>query len=218
MKSYRGRRFGNKTEENTEQNVEKENTSASARPHPTSYESNELSFTPNQRISFKRGSKRNEENTPRDDKTNNNKDKISMSNNIYKSKSRQIEENKEISDFENNKKFRNTMTGLNNDKMKYQSGLIDMILRIEKDNVNHYLRGDLAEMYKDINRDNYNFKNDVFLANVDHFEKKTGDLDGKPYIPYNCSEDISFKLGTYPRTDEIIDKFAERSKTFQQSD
>ena len=216
MKSYRGRRFGNKAEEKSEQNVEIENTSTSARPQPAPYESKELTFTPNQRISFKRGVKRNEENTPRDDK--NNKKKTSMSNNIHKAKSRQIEENKEISDFETNKKFRNTITGLNTDKMKYQSGLIDMIIRIEKDNVNHYLRGDLAEMYKDINRDNYDFKNDVFFANVDHFEKKTGDLDGKPYIPYNCSEDISFKLGTYPRTNEIIDKFAERSKTFQQSD
>jgi hypothetical protein len=216
MKSYRGRRFGNKAEEKSEQNVEIENTSTSARPQPAPYESKELTFTPNQRISFKRGVKRNEENTPRDDKNNNKK--TSMSNNIHKAKSRQIEENKEISDFETNKKFRNTITGLNTDKMKYQSGLIDMIIRIEKDNVNHYLRGDLAEMYKDINRDNYDFKNDVFFANVDHFEKKTGDLDGKPYIPYNCSEDISFKLGTYPRTNEIIDKFAERSKTFQQSD
>jgi hypothetical protein len=216
MKSYRGRRFGNKAEEKSEQNVEIENTSTSARPQPAPYESKELTFTPNQRISFKRGVKRNEENTPRDDKNNNKK--TSMSNNIHKAKSRQIEENKEISDFETNKKFRNTITGLNTDKMKYQSGLIDMIIRIEKDNVNHYLRGDLAEMYKDINRDNYDFKNDVFFANVDHFEKKTGDLDGKPYIPYNCSEDISFKLGTYPRTNEIIDKFAERSKTFQQSE
>ena len=216
MKSYRGRRFGHKAEEKPEENADKLNTSA--RVHPASYESKELTFTPNQRISFKRGVKKTEENTPRDDNTKGNNDKISMSNNIYKSKSRQIEENKEINEFETNKKFRNTMTGLNNDKMKYNSGLIDMILRIEKDNVNHYLGDDLAEMYKDINSSNYNFKNDVFLANVDHFEKKTGDLDGKPYIPYNCSEDISFKLDTYPRTNEIIDKFAERSKTFQESE
>ena len=217
MKSYRERKNEQKNEEKIEEKIDKGNTSA--RQHPAPYESKELAFTPNQRISFKRGVKRSEDNNSRDEiKTNKNNDKISMSNNIHKAKSRQIEENKEISEFETNKKFRNTMTGLNNDKMKYQSGLIDMILRIEKDNVNHYLRGDLAEMYKDINRDNYKFKNDVFLANVDHFEKKTGDLDGKPYIPYNCSEDISFKLGTYPRTEEIIDKFAERSKTFQQSD
>ena len=66
-----------------------------------------------------------------------------------------FEENKEISDFETNKKFRNTMTGLNKDKMKYQNGLIDMILNKEKDNINHYLWGDLGEMNKNINRDNY---------------------------------------------------------------
>ena len=65
MKSYRGRRFGNKAEEKSEQNVEIENTSTSARPQPAPYESKELTFTPNQRISFKRGVKRSEENTPR---------------------------------------------------------------------------------------------------------------------------------------------------------
>ena len=45
------------------------------------------------------------------------------------------------------------MHSLNNDRMKYESGLIDIILRVEKDNVNHYLRGDLAEMYNDINKE-----------------------------------------------------------------
>ena len=132
-----------------------------------------------------------------------------------KSKSRFIEENKEISDFNPNKKFRNTISGLNNNKLKFQSGLIDVILKVERENVNHYLKGDLAEMYKDINRDNINFKNDVFLANIDYFENKTGYLDKNPKIPYNCSEDISFKLDKYPTTNEIIDKFAERTKNYQ---
>ena len=147
--------------------------------------------------------------------TNNN---TNMSDNIYKTKSKDIEESKETSDFTVNKKLRNTMTGLNNSKMRYESGLIDMILKVEKDNVNHYLRGDLAEMYNDINRVNHKFKNDIFLANVDNFEKKTGILDKKPIIPYNCSEDISFKLDSFPKTDEIIDKFAERIKYFKESD
>ena len=132
-----------------------------------------------------------------------------------KTKSRFLEENKEISDFTTNKKFRNTMPGLNNNKLKFQSGLIDIILKVERENVNHYLKGDLAEMYKDINRDYTNFKNNVFLANIDYFEKKTGNLDKNPKRPYNCSEDISFKLDKYPTTNEIIDKFAERTKNYK---
>ena len=131
-----------------------------------------------------------------------------------KNKSRYIEENKEISEFTTNKKFRNTISGLNNNKLKFQSGLIDVILKVERENVNHYLKGDLAEMYKDINKDYTNFKNNVFLANIDYFEKKTGILDKNPKIPYNCSEDISFKLDKYPTTNEIIDKFAERTKNY----
>ena len=132
-----------------------------------------------------------------------------------KTKSRFLEENKEISDFTTNKKFRNTMPGLNNNKLKFQSGLIDIILKVERENVNHYLKGDLAEMYKDINRDYTNFKNNVFLANIDYFEKKTGNLDKNPKRPYHCSEDISFKLDKYPTTNEIIDKFAERTKNYK---
>ena len=132
-----------------------------------------------------------------------------------KNKSRIVEENKEISDFTSNKKFRNTMPGLNNNKLKFQSGLIDIILKVERENVNHYLKGDLAEMYKDINRDYTNFKNDVFLANIDYFEKKSGNMDKNPKIPYNCSEDVSYKLDKYPTTNEIIDKFAERTKNYQ---
>ena len=175
--------------------------------------------SPSQRIAYKKGEvKINDSNQFDDSDRKNyytNTDKNSMSSIIHKAKSRQMEEEKEISDFDNtNKKFRNTMTGLNNDKMKYESGLIDIILKVEKDNVNHYLKGDLAEMYHDINKDNYEFKNNVFLANVDNFERKTGILDKKPIIPYNCSEDISFKLDKYPRTNEIIEKFTEKTKTF----
>ena len=133
-----------------------------------------------------------------------------------KNKNRIIEENKEISDF-TDKKFRNSIAGSSN-KIGYKSGLIDIILKVEKDNVNHYLKGDLAEMYKDINKMNTNFKNNVFLANIDYFEKKTGNLDKKPIIPYNCNEDVSYKLDKYPTTNEIIDKFAERTKDYHQEE
>ena len=131
-----------------------------------------------------------------------------------KNKNRIIEENKEISDFTTNKKLRNSIAGSSN-KINYKSDLIDIILKVEKENVNHYLGGDLAEMYKDINKNNTHFKNNVFLANIDYFEKKTGILDKKPVIPYNCSEDVSYKLDKYPTTNEIIDKFAERTKDYQ---
>ena len=182
---------------------------------------NNYASLPNQRIDFKRKIENDK------DKDSNQKENLdiynkyandgknSQSSNKNKAKSRQIEDNKETSEFDNsNKKLRNTMHSLNNDRMKYESGLIDIILKVEKDNVNHYLKGDLAEMYHEINNDNYDFKNNVFLANVNNFEKKTGILDKRPVIPYNCSEDISFKLNKYPKTNEIIEKFTEKTKTF----
>ena len=132
-----------------------------------------------------------------------------------KNKSRSTEINNDVSEFTTNKKLRNTMSGLNNNKLKFQSGLIDIILKVERENVNHYLKGDLAEMYQDINKNNGHFKNNVFLANIDYFENKTGNLDKKPIIPYNCKEDVSFKLNNYPTTNEIIEKFTERTKNYQ---
>jgi len=178
--------------------------------------------SPNQRIAYKKGEEKTKDSNQFDSDIKNyytNIDKYSMSSNIHKPKSRNIKEDNEISDFDNtSKKLRNTMTGLNNDKMKYESGLIDIILKVEKDNVDHYLKGDLAEMYHDINKDNYDFKTNVFLANVDNFEKKTGIFDKKPIIPYNCNEDISYKLDKYPRTNEIIEKFTEKTKTFTNYD
>ena len=183
---------------------------------------NNYANLPNQRNVFKRnfGNDRDLNQNESSDRNNKytNSEHNSQSNNIYKAKSRQIEDNKETSEFEINKKLRNTMNSLNNDKMKYESGLIDIILKVEKDNVNHYLKGDLAEMYHDINREHYDFKNNVFLANVNNFEKTTGILDKRPIIPYNCSEDISFKLDKYPRTNEIIEKFTEKTKNFTNFD
>ena len=200
MKNYRQKRFRKEKEEDPLKDIPKQSQDE-LNIDINKIDQNQIEFCKNQSIAFKKG--------------NNYEENNSMSSNIYKSKYCQNEEKKETNDFTNtNKKLRNTMTGLNNDKMKYESGLIDVILKVERDNVNHYLKGDLAEMYHDINKNNYHFKNNVFLANVDNFERKTGIFDKKPIIPYYYSEDISYKLDKYPRTNEIIEKFTEKTKTF----
>ena len=219
MYKYRNRRLNNPFLEKEQQKDishpnQKEIKREINRPNLNNY-----AAVSNQRIDFKRKIENDKESNQNENldiySKYTNTGKNNLSNNINKAKSRQIEDNKDTKKFENsNKKLRNTMNSLNNDRMKYESGLIDIILRVEKDNVNHYLKGDLAEMYHEINNDNYDFKNNVFLANVDNFEKKTGILDKRPVIPYNCSEDISFKLDKYPRTNDIIDKFTEKTKTF----
>ena len=182
---------------------------------PSPEHENKNKFSESQDTEFKKDTVSNNKDNQEKSAGSNEKQKYSMSGDAHNSKYPFIEDNKEISNFSVNKKLRNTMTGLSNNKMKYESGLIDIILKVESDNVNHYLRGDLAEMYNDINKNNAFFKNDVFLANVDLFEKKTGILDKKPIIPYNCSEDISFKLDKFPKTNEIIDKFTQKIKYFQ---
>ena len=141
-------------------------------------------------------------------------DKNSLSSDNCQLKYKAIKDNpKEVKEFKNHNKLRNTITGLNNTKIKYESGLIDIILKVEKDNVNHYLKGDLVDIYNDISKKNIFFKNNVFLPNIGNLEEKTGDMEKNPKIPYNCSEDIDSKLNEYPKTEEIIQKFTEKSKT-----
>ena len=119
----------------------------------------------------------------------------------------------------NSNKMRNTISGVQKGNRKFDSELIDVILGIEKENVNHYLSSDLANMYKDITNDNQEFKEDIFLANVDNFDKKTGILGKKsiykkPIYPYPSSNnDINKLLKTFNHTEDIIQKFSERSKT-----
>ena len=145
---------------------------------------------------------------------NNKNENTDINNELIRDNNSQLDENIENTAVKFNNKLRNTMTGLNNNKMRYESGLINTILKVEKDNVNHYLKGELAELYEDISKSNFDFKKNVFLPNVDYFEKKTGILDKNPIVPYNSKEDISRKLETYPKTNEIINKFTEKTKSF----
>ena len=115
--------------------------------------------------------------------------------------------------------MRNTISGMKKGKSRFNSELIDVILDIEKENVNHYLSTDLANLYEDITNNNQEFKEDVFLANVDNFDKKTGILGQKTYYkkpiyPYPSSKnDINKLIKTFNHTEDIIQKFSERSKT-----
>ena len=95
----------------------------------------------------------------------------------------------------------------------YDNELIDTILNVEKYNVNKYLSKDLAEMYSEINKDNLFFKNDVFLRNIDNFEKKTGILDKKKSkLSRIFIDDINHKLKDMSKTKDIINKYTEKSK------
>ena len=73
----------------------------------------------------------------------------------------------------------------------------------------------MAQIYDEICKDNLFFKNNVFLENVDNFEKKTGNLDKRRNkISMNFKEDIQYKLKQVPKTNEIINKFTEKTKLF----
>ena len=153
-----------------------------------------------------------ENNTPNKSIIKNDIDNKSLTKNIFQ---KNIEKEGEIK-FENEKKFGKTASeGFGKYKKYYDNELIEAILDVEKLNVNNYLSKDLAKIYDDISKDNLFFKNNIFLGNVDNFEKKTGNLDKrKKNINLNFKEDIQFKLKQVPKTSEIINKFTEKTKSF----
>ena len=153
-----------------------------------------------------------ENNTPNKPIIKNDIDNKSLTKNIFQ---KNIEKEGEIK-FENEKKFGKTASeGFGKYKKYYDNELIEAILDVEKFNVNNYLSKDLAKIYDDISKDNLFFKNNIFLGNVDNFEKKTGNLDKrKKNINLNFKEDIQFKLKQVPKTSEIINKFTEKTKSF----
>ena len=116
---------------------------------------------------------------------------------------------------EANKQLKKSTTG-DLRKRYYDSQLIDAILDVEKYNVDKYLSKDLAIIYNDISKDNLFFRNNLFLGNVDYFERKTGNLDKKKYNNINHNNNnIQKKLKETPKTSEIIDKFTEKYKIFK---
>lgn len=140
------------------------------------------------------------------------RDNKSLCNNMFKNDFK-----KEEDYFNDNaiKSARNSNDFSDNYKNKYNNVLIDAILNVEKYNVGKYLSKDLASIYDDITKDNIMFKNDIFLGNVDNFERKTGDLDKKKLKNvYKEKESKKKEYKEITNTNDIINKFFEKTKTF----
>ena len=154
-----------------------------------------------------------ENNTPNKPNIKNDIDSKILAKNIYKNN---FEKGEEDIVAENDKKLEKTASeSFGTYKKFYDNELIDAILDVEKNNVNNFLSKDLAQIYDEICKDNVFFKNNVFLENVDNFEKKTGNLDKRRNkISMNFKEDIQYKLKQVPKTNEIINKFTEKTKLF----
>ena len=116
----------------------------------------------------------------------------------------------------------NNNTYLINDILEYYIDIFDTIESIDDlDIYINKIKKIISSLYKtkDITNDNQEFKEDIFLANVDNFDKKTGILGKKKYYrkpiyPYPSSKnDINKLIKTFNHTEDIIQKFSERSKT-----
>ena len=83
---------------------------------------------------------------------------------------------------------------------------------VERFNAKKILRGDLAEIYEELINSNIDFKDDIFFVNLNHFEKRVGDCDGK-IISHSFKEFKSNELfKEYKSSQELLQKYTNRAK------
>ena len=127
--------------------------------------------------------------------------------------------NKNESDlnYENNKEEkRENERNTNKDKRKVENNeyiiMDNTFNEVEKYNAKNILKGDLAEIYEDLIKENLDFKDDIFFVNLNQFEKKIGDCDDKliSHSYQNFKKNELFKQ--YKSSRELLQKYTDRAE------
>ena len=109
-----------------------------------------------------------------------NKEEINNEQNNIKDKDKDYDND---NDNEENKINNNNMLKKNikNQKMNDNEHIImdNIFNEVEQFNAKTILKGDLAEIYDDLIKQNVDFKDEIFFINLNHFEKKVGDCDDR---------------------------------------
>ena len=93
--------------------------------------------------------------------------------------------------------------------------LIDAINDVERFNVGHILKGDLAEIYGDVVKNNKEFKDEIFFTNVNGTEKKIGELDRTKKMHIYKEFPRSELLKGYMTYDDLLKKYIDRAKRYK---
>ena len=82
---------------------------------------------------------------------------------------------------------------------------------IEQNNAKKILKGDLAEIYNNLIKNNLDFKDDIFFVNLNHFEKNVGDCD-ESIMPHNFKEYKKAELfKEYKSSRELLQKYTDKA-------
>ena len=101
--------------------------------------------------------------------------------------------------------------------VSYENELKDNIFNeVEKFNAKNILKGDLADIYKEIVKDNMDFKENIFFVNLNHYENMIGNCDDKK-ISHTFKEYKKEELlkNQYLPTKELYNKYDRKAKIIQ---
>ena len=99
-----------------------------------------------------------------------------------------------------------------------QDFLKEMLNDVEQYNVGNILKGDLAEVFQDVIKDNADFKDNIFFVNVGHTEKKVGDLDKTKKMHTFKEFPKQELLSGYNSYDQLLKKYIDRAKRYKDED
>ena len=138
-----------------------------------------------------------------------------------KDKNNNADKDTSISSSENEKnikaKSKKGISGLNIIE-ESQDFLKEMLNDVEQYNVGNILKGDLAEVFQDVIKDNADFKDNIFFVNVGHTEKKVGDLDKTKKMHTFKEFPKQELLSGYNSYDQLLKKYIDRAKRYKDED
>ena len=105
-----------------------------------------------------------------------------------------------------------------NNYKKNENELMDNIFNeVEKFNAKNILKGDLADIYKEIVKDNMDFKENIFFVNLNHYENMIGNCDNKTIShTYKDLKKEELLKNKYLPAKELYNKYRNKAKIIKE--
>ena len=105
-----------------------------------------------------------------------------------------------------------------NNYKKNENELKDNIFNeVEKFNAKNILKGDLADIYKEIVKDNMDFKENIFFVNLKHYENMIGNCDNKTIShTYKDLKKEELLKNKYLPAKELYNKYRNKAKIIKE--
>ena len=105
-----------------------------------------------------------------------------------------------------------------NNYKKNENELMDNIFNeVEKFNAKNILKGDLADIYKEIVKDNMDFKENIFFVNLNHYENMIGNCDNKTIShTYKDLKKEELIKNNYLSAKELYNKYRNKAKIIKE--